>query len=177
MSETWKPVVGYEFHYSVSDQGRVRRETGGSNCTFPGKIVSHSVNSRGYVGGLLCRLGTSKRIAVHRLVAAAFFGPCPVGKQVNHKNGIKPDNRVANLEYVTPKENVRHATVTGLRRDIGEMNPNAKLTAVKVDWIRRLFRHGEQTKTELAEYFKVGRSSIGRICAGRAWKREHAGAT
>lgn len=45
---------------------------------------------------------------MHQVVAHAFLGPCPEGLQVNHRNLIKADNRAANLEYVTHKENMAH---------------------------------------------------------------------
>jgi hypothetical protein len=53
---------------------------------------------------------------VHRIVAAAFIGPCPDGLEINHKNGIKLDNRAENLEYTTRSANMKHAYDSGLRR-------------------------------------------------------------
>ncbi len=51
---------------------------------------------------------------VHHLVARAFLPPRPKGTQLNHKDGVKQNNRLKNLEYLTPKENVRHAMRLGL---------------------------------------------------------------
>lgn len=51
---------------------------------------------------------------IHVLVTVAFLGDCPNGKEVNHKNGDKSDNRLTNLEYVTHSENMKHAFASGL---------------------------------------------------------------
>jgi hypothetical protein len=58
----------------------------------------------------------------HRMVWEAVNGPIPDGMQINHKNGNKQDNRICNLEVVTPSENTRHAFRTGLARADGERN-------------------------------------------------------
>ena len=95
----------------ISDNGQIIEENppdGESNIVlqFPDKKGYKITHLNGYAGSL----------RVHRLVASAFIpNPDPEHKtQVNHINGIKDDNRVENLEWVTPKENVHHAWNTGL---------------------------------------------------------------
>lgn len=79
-------------------------------------------------------------MAVHRIVIAAFIGPAPDGLVVNHKNGVKTDNRVSNLEYVTPEENAWHAWRIGLFDGVrGENHYRAVVTSdMLVDAQRRL---------------------------------------
>lgn len=98
--EIWKPILGYETLYQISSHGRVRNKYN--------HILSHK-DKEGYrrVVLVLNRKKTNK--SIHRLVAIAFI-PNPENKpQINHKNGVKKDNHVGNLEWVTSKENVRHA--------------------------------------------------------------------
>ena len=68
--------------------------------------IPHSV---GYTRQSLNKDGVRKSIYTHVLIAFVFLGPCPPGYEVNHKNLDKTDNRIQNLEYVTHKENIRHA--------------------------------------------------------------------
>ena len=115
--EEWRPVVGYEFEFSVSSNGRIRRESG----RFPsaiGRIIKgtkHRVKqdkpNNHYIRVSFRRW---HRRFMHVVVAEAFIGPCPFGKSINHKNGNKMDNRIENLEYITFSENVAHAWRTGL---------------------------------------------------------------
>lgn len=61
-------------------------------------------------------MGGKKSAAIHRLVCLAFLDADECRQYVNHKNGVKTDNRLSNLEWVTPKENARHAVETGLHK-------------------------------------------------------------
>lgn len=116
--EKWKPVVGYEGIAEVSNLGRVRtldRQVpfNLNGKTFyrkiKGRVFKPSRYSNGYLGVKFSRSGASH--LVHRLVAFAFVeNESPALKvQVNHKNGIRHDNRSDNLEWVTCSENHRHS--------------------------------------------------------------------
>ena len=105
--EEWK--IPKEFgKYEVSNDGKVRKVTTKRELkAFPDKD--------GYLKFGVRKNGKRVFIGAHRLVAMAFI-PNPEGKsQVNHKNGVKWDNRVNNLEWVTSSENRLHAYKTGLQ--------------------------------------------------------------
>lgn len=118
--EEWRPVVGFEGLYDVSSYGRVRslaRYIKNSNKrTMNGKILSPGVDSSGYC---LVVLGRNNPGRINRLVAAAFVSNPENKKYVNHKNGIKTYNFIANIEWCTFSENMKHAYKMGL---IGRKN-------------------------------------------------------
>ena len=105
--EHWCPAIGYEGIYEVSDLGRVRR-TGKARGARIGRILALTAHPEGYSQVQLRRNGRYDLWLVHRLVARTFLGSAD-GREVNHRNGEKRDNRRSNLEYLTPLENVRHA--------------------------------------------------------------------
>ncbi len=113
MTEQWKECC--EGFYEVSDLGRVRRAKPGKT-TWVGRVLKHKPGKRGY-----CRIhavmdGVTKERKVHQLVAEAFLGPCPPGKEVNHKDTVKTNNKASNLEYITHNGNLLHALRTGTRQ-------------------------------------------------------------
>ena len=168
--EEWRPVRGYEGVYEVSDRGRVKRIASGRG-SVPGRILQQIKNGRdgGYRALQLYRGSCRGKTAmVHRLVAEAFIGPIPPGYQVNHKDGNKLNNVPANLEIVTPAENVAHASATGLLAT-GERRSDTKLKDADVIRIRyELF--GQYTQVEIAEMFGVTRKCISHLLYGRTYK-------
>lgn len=106
--ETWLPVKGYEDLYEVSDLGRVRS----LNYAKTGevRVLKPTLYNNGYLVIGLRKDGKLKRFLVHRVVVTSFMGDIPKGMQVNHKNEDKTDNRLSNLEVVTPKENINWGT-------------------------------------------------------------------
>jgi|LakMenEpi03Aug12_release.lakeMendotaPanAssembly.Ray.scaffolds.fasta_scaffold956673_2 hypothetical protein len=131
--EIWKDVKGYEQTYEVSSMGnirtieRIRKYRNGRFGVWKQRNILPN-NSLKYLTVCLTNgKGSRKTKQVHRLVAEAFI-PMEEGKPyVNHKNGIKIDNRLENLEWTSPLENVRHAIENGLTKQHGKDNPNSKL--------------------------------------------------
>lgn len=114
--EEWKPVVGYEGWYEVSNLGRVRRVAVGHG-TNPGRILK-GYSKRGRYSSVVLFLGcraTAKTHNVHQLVASAFLGVRPDGCEINHIDGNKSNPALTNLEYVTKSGNQLHSLKTGLR--------------------------------------------------------------
>jgi len=123
--ERWKPVVGYEGLYEVSDQGRVRsldrwydrpasrRKPKPWRRCYPGQMISLTPNGAGYPRVNLHRNRKREEKLVHWLVLEAFVGPCPDGEEGLHGNDIKTDNRLSNLRWGTRSDNVKDAIKNG----------------------------------------------------------------
>ncbi|MGA9189762.1 MAG: NUMOD4 motif-containing HNH endonuclease [Methanosarcina sp.] len=110
VTEVWKTVKDLP-NYEVSNCGRVASVRKGQH-----NLMKLHKRADMYMDVRLCQNGVSRIHKVHRLVAEAFI-PNPAGKpQVNHINGVKDDNNVSNLEWVTSKENIKHAYITGLAK-------------------------------------------------------------
>ena len=167
MKEEWRRVRGFGGLYEVSSLGRVRSYAHDER----GRLLNPWRNPKGYLVVELKKSGGGATKQVHRLVAEAFIGPCPKGKQVNHKIPDKEDNRASNLEYVTPKENIHHAILHGLRAPpmLGQDNATSKLTESKVRRIRLRVSRGE-TQTAVAKDYGVTQANVSEIVRRRTWR-------
>lgn len=129
--EEWRPVVGYEGYYEVSNLGTVRG-IDRYDCKgrrIKGKVLQKKVEHTGYVSTVLTRNGKPKSYKVHRLVAEAFIPNPDNLPQVNHKDEDKSNNTVWNLEWCTEKYNRNYGTAT--KRQAQQMI-NRKDTSKKV---------------------------------------------
>lgn len=161
-AETWRDIPGYEGKYQASSMGRIRslgrsieyhrekpyfayRSGKMLKCLDRGNTPYYSVD--------ICQ----KRKLIHRLVAAAFLGPCPAEMEVLHRNGNPKDNRIENLAYDTHSENVRDTYRYGGKQK--------KLFAEEVEQIRFGLATGISYQ-ELAAMYGVTRSCISRIKTG-----------
>lgn len=180
--EEWRVIPTCTTH-AISNIGRIKRLVSYRHYKA-GYILSKQVDKHGYC---MVKL-QGKYVLVHRLVMLAFVGECPEGKQVNHKNGIKTDNRLENLEYVTPRENTQHAINNGLfslgkkfnqqdgskrrnssPRKHGEIwAPNGKLSENDIKLIKSL--KGTMTQRDISKKIGVHESTISRVLTGISWK-------
>lgn len=172
LSGRWKDVVGYETLFAVSEDGQVYSKR-------TNKILKQNLHPNGYftiatkIGG---RSGKSLCFKVHRLVAQAFLPNEKNYPVVNHKDGIKTNNLVSNLEWCSYSENTKHAVYTGLidLSAILEYNINLrKLEDWQVRFIRDNFTKPKRKRfssRKLAEMFGVNKTTILEISNGKTYK-------
>lgn len=116
--ELWKDIPNFEGLYQASSLGNIR-----SIYRYK-KVLKQTKSKNGYLKVMLCANKKRKLISVHRLIAMTFLENFDINLQANHKNGIKTDNKVENLEMVTPSENIRHSFKNGLQKaKYGENHP------------------------------------------------------
>lgn len=162
MEEIWKDIRGYDGFYEVSNLGRVR------SYKVRKRLLKQHKNRYGYLMVTLRKNRKIKTYSTHRLVAESFLIKIREDLQVNHKNGIKTDNMVQNLEWVTPLENVKHAWITGLSKPKkGEKNGRTKLTNKDVLEIRII---KNISLSKMAEKYGVSKATISRIKSKKSWK-------
>lgn len=167
--EEWRAVTDWP-GYFVSNLGRVRG---------PRRVLRPSVTKLGYHRVTFTKPpNTRQTMSVHRLVVIAFLGVIPEQLCVNHKDGVKANNTVDNLEVISPSENTRHAYALGLMRgprghrpaSAGQNNGNSKLTPEIVLDIRRKFATGNCTKESLGKLYGVADVTIGAIVHRKIWR-------
>ena len=170
----WKPILGYEDYYIISSLADVRSldrvmvRKNGSLYSSKGCAMKSFIGDNGYeMVSLRNGSGKGKIKRVHRLLAYAFL-PRVKGKDfINHKNGIKKDNRIINLEWCNKSENTSHAYQIGIL-EVGENHHYAKLTIQDVVAIKSLLNAGKKQR-EIAEQFGVIQQTISHINTGKNW--------
>lgn len=168
MIETWRPVVGFEDRYEVSDLGRVRSlmDNHGARKT-PLILTSFKHKDSGYHQVNLKIKGKVHRRYDAHLVLEAFVGPRPEGLEACHNNGNKSDNALGNLRWDTHSSNLadKHAHGTA---QIGSLNAATKLDESRVKAIKDGLPRKE-TCSSLAKKFGVSDGAIYKIRDGKTW--------
>lgn len=157
--ELWKPIKDYEDYYQISSFGRVK-----SMHKNPFKILILSLRAE-YLGIQLSKNGKSKTFSVHRLVALSFFKNDDNTKIVNHIDGNKLNNHILNLEWITYKENRKHA----------EKNKLFIPKCIKVSQYSKDKKTLIQTFASIKEAMEVTGISDAKICMVCKGKRNHTG--
>ena len=174
--EIWKPVVGYEGLYEVSNVGRVRSlprdiiQSNGKKIRTKGKILILWLQNKGYKMTCLRRDNRSKFKLVHQLVGKAFI-PNPDNKPfIDHINGNRSDNRVENLRWCTAKENSnfelakKHAS-DAIRGKTGVLCPNSKSVSQFTLDGKYIRTFGSGCEAERETGIDQGRISL--VCRGK----------
>lgn len=152
----WKDIPGYEGLYQANRKGEILSL---HENNFKKKLIP-SKHTTGYLVVSLSKNGVRKKHKIHRLILLTFVGVCPNGKEVNHKNGIRTDNRLKNLEYVTRLENIRHQFHV-----LGNYPLDRTWTKIAdsiILEIRRLYADG-LSQNSIAKKFGLGRTTVAKI--------------
>lgn len=159
----WKPVKDFEEMYEVSYLGQIRN-------ILSGKILRGNKGIQGYIKIVLYKDGKGKGIYAHRIIAQVWVSNPYNKPHINHKNGIKDDNRYVNLEWCTQQENNQHAKEMKLYKPLlGSQHGQAKLTEEIVLEIRKKSKEGITGKS-LAEFYSVDPMTINRVLNRKTWK-------
>jgi hypothetical protein len=163
--EVWKSLVGLVENgdnYDVSNLGKVS-----NHVTY--RMIKPKRRWDGYLITRLNLNRTTKNYSTHRLVAIAFIPKIEGKTQVNHLNGIKDDNRIENLEWVTPSENIKHAQRTGLIKGYrGEASCKGK--RVNKYNLKGVLIETYESTVGAARANGVSNSTVSRQCTGKRKK-------
>jgi YesN/AraC family two-component response regulator len=156
----WKEIPGFPL-YEASNTGLIRSNNRGRIK----HILKPYTMKNGYQ---TCQLGRGNHFLVHRLILLTFIGECQEGCEGNHINGIKSDNSISNLEYISHRDNMVHMTRV-LNKNNGESHNMSKVTEDIVRKIREIAKTGLPQK-DIGKMFGISRSNTGAIIRGFLWK-------
>lgn len=157
MAEIWKDIKGYEGKYQVSNWGNVRSLN--YNKTGQPRVMAGNINRNGYKSQMLRKGNRRKLISIHRLVAQAFIPnpnnyPC-----VNHKNEIKTDNRVENLEWCTYEYNTNYGGCIQKLKTNHSNRIKVKIDGSPFPSLKEAERHLGMYRGDLGKLIKRGKTT------------------
>lgn len=168
MEEIWKSVPEYEGYYEASNLGRIKSLPRNGTVKYE-RILKGKLTWDGYLEIALNKKGVKKNIRIHRVIASTWI-PNPDKKtQVNHKNFDRLDNKVDNLEWATPKENIIHAYYHGdkLKNSLDKATQMNPYTTKKIKCLTncKIYNSIDEARKDL----KIGcSSSISAVCRGKS---------
>lgn len=168
MEEIWKPVIGYEGWYEISNLGRIKRVMVGRSTRI-NRILKSSINKKGYAYVKLFKHKVGRCVKVNRLVASVFLRNPNNKKLVHHKNGIKNMDHADNLEWVTDRENKLYA-IRDFGHYLGENNGKTKLKEFEVLEILKLTKTTNLTHASISKQYNISVQTIHNISMRRTWK-------
>jgi len=140
--EGWKSVKGYENYYEISTKGNIRSldrvvyHPVSKKLTLKGKMLKKTLSTNGYYTVSLTKLGKSKVIYIHQLVAVAFLAHEINGMTlvVNHIDYIKTNNNVSNLEIVTQRDNciLKRKKGSSMYTGVARINENKWVSRIRI---------------------------------------------
>lgn len=160
MVDTTVYIKGYGTRYLLSVDGKVWR----------GNKQVKVLNAVGdYPRVKLSLNGKQSNWLLHRLIAIHFIPNPDNFPEVNHKNGVKTDNRIENLEWCTTQYNIKHSWDTGLSKPT--QNTFCKVTPQDVHDIYLLYYHGNWRQIDIAAAFGISKTIVWNVIHGRRWHR------
>jgi len=157
LKEIWRVIPDFPL-YSASNLGRIKNKKTGT-------ILKPYKNKKGYFDISIPKDVNLKSIRatkrIHKLISMTFLGKCTDGKEVNHKNCIKTDNSLKNLEYVTSRENSIHSIKMGVWKRL--------FNETDIREVKRLLFIEKFLSKKIAKIFKCHYSTILRIKEGKIY--------
>lgn len=169
MQEIWKDIPGIRGSYQASNLGRIKSLACCYKKISRGKTwmveKKERILKRGWIsnsGYEYTSLGSRQKKETHYWVLTAFRGPRPHKHVCNHKNGIKTDNRIENLEWVSVRSNVMHSRNTLMKKG-KKINVDTCVEMIKLS-------HGGMLTKDIAKKFKMTRQGVSGIFTGIFWQ-------
>ena len=179
-NERWKPMFGYEEYCEASTLGRIKvlqrfiKTKDDKIKNMKEKILNLGYYSNGYEQFSISINNKRHTGIVHRFIAKTFLINPNNLNTINHKNGIRDDNRVCNLEWCSQSDNMKHS-FRKLKRKIknmsGENNNNSILKEEDILKIRKLHNESNYSQRKIAKLYSVQPSCINKIIKKETWKQ------